>query len=195
GAAGGRRLAGVDGLYEVIEQLAGAVVPASALEPLVLAPRVIDYRPAMLDELTSGGDVVWSGHGRVGTRDGWIAVHTADSAPATLREPAAEPANDLQRALLAALEGGGGFFFRQLVDAVTRHGEQPVGAVTDDDVAAALWDLVWSGRVTGDTPAPLRALLAAGTGSGRRSGSPRAAARARGRRGTRPRLPTRSGPP
>src|SRR6202044_3850487 len=42
---------GLDGLMVVIDQLAGVRIPASAMEPLVLAPRVRDYSPAMLDEL------------------------------------------------------------------------------------------------------------------------------------------------
>jgi len=37
-------------LLRVIEQLAGAAVPASALESLVLPARVVGYSPAMLDE-------------------------------------------------------------------------------------------------------------------------------------------------
>src|SRR5699024_9171330 len=48
-------LRGVDGVLSVVEQLAGIAVPASALEPLVLASRVSDYAPTMLDELTASG--------------------------------------------------------------------------------------------------------------------------------------------
>src|SRR5699024_1944074 len=70
---------GLDGLAGVIEQLAGVPLPASAVEPLVLAPRVRDYSPAMLDELLASGEVLWSGAG-----DGWIVFHAADSAPLTL---------------------------------------------------------------------------------------------------------------
>src|SRR5699024_3618601 len=46
---------GVDGVLAVVEQLDGLAVPASALEPLILAPRVRDYSPTMLDELLAGG--------------------------------------------------------------------------------------------------------------------------------------------
>ena len=62
--AGPARRAGPDAVYEVIEQLAGAALPASALETLVLPGRVPGYEPAMLDELTVAGDVVWSGRRR-----------------------------------------------------------------------------------------------------------------------------------
>ena len=59
GLAGRRRPAARarEGLVRAVEQLAGAVVPASALETLVLPGRVADYRPALLDELTAAGEV------------------------------------------------------------------------------------------------------------------------------------------
>ena len=82
------RLRGVDGVLRAVEQLAGAVVPASAVEPLVLAARVEGYSPAMLDELTAAGEVVWSGHGSLPGDDGWVSLHPADLAPLTLPDPA-----------------------------------------------------------------------------------------------------------
>ena len=75
---------GLDGLMSVIDQLAGVRMPASAIEPLVLAPRVRDYSPAMLDELLASGEVTWSGAGSISGSDGWIALHASDSAPLTL---------------------------------------------------------------------------------------------------------------
>ena len=51
GRAGSRwRVAGPDAVYEAVEQLAGAPVPASALETLVLPGRVPGYQPALLDD-------------------------------------------------------------------------------------------------------------------------------------------------
>ncbi len=61
---GASALYGLDGVAAVAEQIAGVPLPASALEPLILAPRVRDYSPAMLDELTSNGEIVWSGAAR-----------------------------------------------------------------------------------------------------------------------------------
>ncbi|HEV7628539.1 MAG TPA: DEAD/DEAH box helicase, partial [Streptomyces sp.] len=52
---------GIDGLVRTVEQLQGAPVPASALEKLVLPGRVRDYGPAMLDQLTTSGEVLWAG--------------------------------------------------------------------------------------------------------------------------------------
>ena len=79
-----RPLEGIDGVAAVIEQLAGVPIPASAWESLVLPARVSDYTPAMLDELTATGEVVWSGHGSLPGRDGWIALHPADAVSLTL---------------------------------------------------------------------------------------------------------------
>ena len=58
-------------------------------------------------------------------------------------------------------------FFRQLSDAVgstLRHGSSLASSGTADDKAmvAALWDLVWAGRLSNDTLAPLRALTSGG---------------------------------
>ena len=146
---------GIDALLGVIEQLAGVPMPASAIEPLVLSQRVGDYQPAMLDELLAAGEVVWSGAGSISAADGWIALHPADTAPLSLTAPAAIEMSERHRSILDTLERGGGFFFRQLA-----------GAAESDDAKRALWELVWAGHVTGDTFAPVRALL-----SGSRRGS------------------------
>ena len=56
-AAAQPALRGLDGIMTVVDQLAGVPIPASAWEPLVLAGRVADYQPAMLDELMATGEV------------------------------------------------------------------------------------------------------------------------------------------
>ena len=71
---GWRRRADAGAVLEAIERLAGAPVPAAALETLVLPGRVPGYSPALLDELTSAGEVVWAGAGTVGTGDGWLVL-------------------------------------------------------------------------------------------------------------------------
>ncbi|MBV8966560.1 MAG: winged helix DNA-binding domain-containing protein, partial [Mycobacteriaceae bacterium] len=146
---------GVDGLHAVIEQLAGIPVPASALEPLILAQRVRDYQPAMLDELLASGEVIWSGAGAISGSDGWVALHMTDTAPLSLSAPAEIGFTDRHRVLLDTLGHGGGFFFRQLAD-----GYDDGLPATNTAAKSALWELVWAGWVTGDTFAPVRALLA-----------------------------------
>src|SRR5581483_9872094 len=111
---------GPDGLLAVIDQLAGVRMPASAIEPLVLAPRVRDYSPAMLDELLASGEVMWSGAGSISGSDGWVAFHAADSAPLTLAAGSEIDFTEVHRAILDMLAGGGAFFFRQL-------GQQGIG--------------------------------------------------------------------
>ncbi|HSV39863.1 MAG TPA: crosslink repair DNA glycosylase YcaQ family protein, partial [Nocardioidaceae bacterium] len=180
----GGRLRGVDGVLAVVEQLAGCAVPASALEPLVLASRVVDYTPAYLDELTSGGEVLWSGHGPIPGTDGWVSLHLADSAPLTLPEHGALDATTLHYEVLAALDGGGAYFFRQLSDLVQNQ--------DDKALEAALWDLVWAGRLTNDTIGPLRALTRGG-GTAHRSRRPAPRTRM-GRPSGRAELPSRTGP-
>ncbi|MGN7190619.1 ATP-dependent helicase [Curtobacterium sp. MCBA15_004] len=179
GTRGGLR--GVDGVLQVIDQLAGVALPASAWETLVLPSRVTDYSTSMLDELTATGEVLWSGGGTLPGNDGWIRLHLADTAGTTLAEPAGDETTELQRDVLGALAGGGAYFFRQL--------GQAVGSTDDQALTTALWDLVWAGQITNDTFAPLRAMLG---GRAKSTSAPRTRAY-RGRR--RPTLPSQSGPP
>ncbi|MFE6767048.1 DEAD/DEAH box helicase [Streptomyces sp. NPDC057689] len=191
---GGNSLRGIDGLARAIEQLQGAPVPASALERLVLPGRVTGYTPALLDELTTTGEVVWAGAGALPGKDGWLSLYLADSAPLLLPPPRPLELSALHESVLTALGGGYGLFFRQIADQVraTTHPD-----CTDPQLADALWDLAWSGRLTNDTLAPLRSLL----GSGRTAGSTAHRARRnvpRGRYGTltaAARPASRTGPP
>jgi ATP-dependent Lhr-like helicase len=190
----GGRLRGVDGVLAVVDQLAGCAVPASALEPLVLGSRVVDYAPSMLDELTASGEVIWAGHGTLPGTDGWVSLHLADSAHLTLPDHGELEATPLHEAILDALSGGGAFFFRQLADLA----QARAGLADDTTMQAALWDLVWSGRLAGDTLAPLRALTSTGRTAHRSTGARRTPPRARtaGRRPPGPgRGPSRTGPP
>ncbi|MCR2813793.1 MULTISPECIES: ATP-dependent helicase [Microbacterium] len=186
-----RPLEGIDGVVAVIEQLAGVPIPASAWESLVLPSRVRDYAPGMLDELTATGEVLWSGHGSLPGRDGWIALHVADAAPLTLAAPdddlaeARESGADgLEARIVAALAGGGAYFAAQL--------RQLADAENEQSVIEALWNLTWQGRITNDTFAPVRTLLAGGSQAHRTA---RRTPRARLYRGTALPRPTGAAPP
>ena len=154
-------LGGIDGLAAVIEQLAGVPVPASAVEPLIFGPRIRGYQPAMLDELLATGEIVWSGAGSISGSDGWVVFHTADTAPLTLAAPTELDLSDAHLAILDVLgrpgESRGAFFFRQFAE-----------SGRDDTFTPALWDLVWGGWLSGDTFAPVRALLTGGRKPGTR---------------------------
>ena len=160
-----------DAVYDVIDQLAGTPIAASALETLVLPGRVPGYSPALLDELTAAGEVVWSGAGGLPGGDGWLVLAPADAAPLLFPEPGEITMTPLHDAVLAALDGGGALFFRALADragAQLRAAGDPAagmagaGGVTDQALAAAIWDLVWAGRLTNDTLSPLRTVLGSG---------------------------------
>ncbi|WP_414637653.1 Lhr family ATP-dependent helicase, partial [Actinomycetospora sp.] len=116
--SGRSRRASAGAVLEAVERLAGAPVPASALETLVLPGRVPGYSPALLDELTAAGEVVWAGAGSVGSGDGWLVLAPAESAPLLLPEPTELTMTPLHGAVLTALAGGGGMFFRMLSDRV-----------------------------------------------------------------------------
>ncbi|WP_435106366.1 ATP-dependent helicase [Nocardiopsis synnemataformans] len=176
------RWRGPDAVFEAVESLRGATVAASALESLVLPSRVEDYASNRLDELTQAGEVVWAGAGALPGQDGWVCLAPADEAALLLPEPVPPEEGSTAHAVLEALHGGGALFFRDVADRVAG-----ASAVTDAELVAALWELVWSGCVTNDTLAPLRAVLGSGT-------APRRAPSRAGRR-ARPVLPTRSGPP
>lgn len=220
GSAGSRRRADAGSVLEVLERLAGVPVPASALETLILPGRVPGYSPALIDELTSAGEIVWSGAGALPGGDGWLVLAPTDSAPLLLPEPGEVTMTPVHAAVLAVLGGGGALFFRMLSDRVAAWlareqpaGEQPAGAQPareqaagaspalpdDNEVAAAIWDLVWAGLLTNDTLTPLRLVLG---GQPRRAAAPaRPVPRSRpggaGRRYSfgRPSMPTRTGPP
>jgi ATP-dependent Lhr-like helicase len=181
-------LAGVDGVAQVIDQLAGVPLPASAWESLILPARVRDYTPAWLDELTLSGEVIWSGDGSLPGSDGWVSLHLADSASTTLSPGGETELDELEQSVLEALAGGGAFFFRQLATAVgidVTGMSSGLGA-SDKTLTTALWNLVWAGLVTNDTFAPLRSYL----------GGPAATPRARTfRKRARPASATQAGPP
>lgn len=199
---GGHGLRGIDGLVRAIEQLQGATVPASALEKLVLPSRVSGYHAAMLDELTTAGEVVWAGAGSLPGKDGWVSLYLADAAPLLLPPPHPLELTALHQSVLGTLSGGYGLFFRQIADQVraTTHPE-----ASDPQLADAIWELAWSGRLTNDTLTPMRSLLGSGRTAGAtahrakrnvprgRYGSLTAAARSGGVGATR--AVSRSGPP
>ncbi|WP_408930270.1 ATP-dependent helicase [Corynebacterium axilliensis] len=175
-AAVGRRpvLRGVDGVFAVIEQLAGVRLPASAWESLILPARVGDYSPTMLDELTASGEVLIVGAGKAASNDPWIMLLPVDYAAQLAPQVSAEDAglSMLQTQLLEALSGGGSYLLSDI---------QPQLSGTAEEVREALWGLVETGLVSPDSFAPIRAHLAAGGRAGR------AAHRAK-RRPTRSRL-------
>jgi ATP-dependent Lhr-like helicase len=187
----GSNLRGVDGLAQVVDQLSGLALPASAWESLVLPARLKDYTPAWLDELTLSGEIVWAGAGSLAGSDGWVSLQLADAAPLTLpaeRDVQPDDLTELERQVLVALAGGGAFFFRQLANTLSTE-----ATVLDSELATALWNLVWAGYITNDTFSPLRSML-----GGKAPSQSRSTQRARAYRPraiARTNLQAQSGPP
>ncbi|WP_206447580.1 DEAD/DEAH box helicase [Agrococcus sp. KRD186] len=142
-----RPLTGPDALLEALDRLDGVPLPLSALETLILPARVRGYRQGMLDELTASGLVTWAGAGALSGRDGRIVLRGADTV---------EQRRDIDHddpdaaAVLQALADGGALFARQLSEAT---------AFDLAHLSEVLWPLIWAGRVTNDTIAPMRAHL------------------------------------
>jgi ATP-dependent Lhr-like helicase len=191
---------GPGAVLDVLDQLAGTPVAASALETLVLPGRIPDYSPTMLDELTTAGEVLWTGAGGLPGGDGWLVLSSAESAPLLFPEPSEITMTPIHEAVLDALADGGAVFFRMLHERVTARlaGEPSMTkAPPDTDVAAAIWDLTWAGLLTNDTLGPLRTVLGSG-GPRRTSPAPTRMRSPRpGRRSSygRPAMPSRTGPP
>ncbi|MDQ3885809.1 MAG: DEAD/DEAH box helicase, partial [Actinomycetota bacterium] len=191
-----RRAPTAQDVLGVVEQLAGAPIPASALESLVLPARLPGYSPTLLDELTTAGEVTWTGCGSLAGGDGWVALAPTDVADLLLPDlDDALEEGPLHHAVLAALDPGGALFFRTLADRVDAQlVADGFAGPTDAELVTALWDLVWAGLVTNDSLTPLRALVSGRRAAHRprRSAPPSRYARIRS---SRPSAPSRTGPP
>ncbi len=160
----GGALRGVEGVLEVVDQLQGALIPVSVLEQQVLASRVIDYAPAMLDELLTSGEVIWSGHGSLPGNDGWVTLTLADLTATLTPDP--DPLfvpGPVHTSILDQMADGKALFVRSLASSFPD--------ITHAELTEAVWELVWAGLLTNDTLAPVRARVT--TKSQRAAPSPR----------------------
>ena len=156
----GRR-EGEGGLADVLRQLEGHAAPASAWEEDLLAARVQDYAPAMLDKLCAVGRVVWwrpaegaESHKTGPIRGTPIVLCERDALPHWQEAGGAQnddpPLSASARAVLEALRMHGASFFSDL--------QRDVGLL-GEPTENALAELVAQGLVTCDTFAGLRALV------------------------------------
>jgi ATP-dependent Lhr-like helicase len=130
-------------LREALVPLQGLALPVSLWESEVLARRVPNYRPELLDQLCASGEVVWVGAGL-----DRVAIYFRDDAPVLGRPPAAEtPESEAAGKIRAALEQSAQFWFDLLAAA----------ELDEAEALPALWELVWAGEVTNDAWQPLRA--------------------------------------
>jgi ATP-dependent Lhr-like helicase len=150
------QLRGLDGLRDVIEQLQGVEVVSGALEPELLAGRVADYTPELLDRLIASGEVCWR---RVGPeriargkvtlclrRDmGWLAAGTRPKIDAEALADA-----DIRPEILRVRE-----FFREERSAFFADVVKATG-LPEDVAMRAVWFMAWIGELTCDTYECLR---------------------------------------
>jgi ATP-dependent Lhr-like helicase len=165
----GRQRAGADGLVAVIGELQGAAIPASVLETEVLPARIQPYRSADLDLLCATGEILWCGLEATGDRDGRIALYLSERFP--LLAPLPRPVEDeLARRVMELLGRRGASFFTDV--------QREIGSFTGD-LEDTLWQLVWAGRVTNDTLAPLRSRIGRASRGSRKNAPGRAPRRPR----------------
>ena len=153
----GRQRHGLDGLLDVIEQLQGLPIAASVLESEVLAARVSNYSPAMLDTLLGAGEVAWVGVEPLGERDGRVALYLTDHVskllpPEAMAATRNEGLASREAQIVAHLSRHGASFFGTLLEAG--------GGGFPQETVDAIWDLVWRGLLTNDTLHALRAYAA-----------------------------------
>jgi ATP-dependent Lhr-like helicase len=161
---------GIERLREVLFPLQRLPLTPEVWERQVLPLRMSEYRPELLDQLCTSGEVVW-----LGADGGRVAIAFREDAallgpPAGQAPPPADPASEAVRAALL-----GARHLDELV-AVTQ--------LPEPEVIEALWRLAAAGEATNDAWEPLR--------RPRRATVPRQLTpRAGARRLTRRRLPPR----
>ncbi|HSW22899.1 MAG TPA: ATP-dependent DNA helicase, partial [Burkholderiaceae bacterium] len=157
------RREGEVGLADVLRQLEGHAAPASAWEEDLLAARVQDYEPAMLDKLCAVGRVVWwrpaeggDAHKTGPIRGTPIVLCERDALPhwqqagGAMNSAEDPPLSSKARTVLRALREHGASFFGDL---------QRDAGLLGEPTEQALAELVAQGLVTCDTFAGLRALV------------------------------------
>lgn len=136
---------GAEALLEVIAPLQGVALPPAQWEGEVFPRRLNGYSPTWLDQLASEGQVQWVGMSATG--GGRVALFLRDDAPLLVPSPGLLPDDAASVALYEAL-GHGAMYWDDLVEPLD---------LPRDQVFHALWGLVWSGHVSNDLWAPLRA--------------------------------------
>ncbi len=143
--------AGPDRLREALVPLQGVALTPKVWEVDVLPRRLGTYSPSWLDELCTSGEVVWLGAGALGRSDGRVALYFREdvrlAGPPPANSKLEAPSGEVHEAIRARLAAGPSFWLDLVAEL-----DFPA-----EDLHNALWDLVWSGGVTNDAFAPLRA--------------------------------------
>ena len=147
-------LKGIDGLRKVITQLQGVEIVQGAIEKEMLAGRVADYKPEMLDKLISSGEVCWRCVNPDNIKRGkitlclrsdmeWIAsgknlrIFSSDS-----YKRANVDIKDEVKIVRKYFKEKETAFFDDILK---------ITKLNEDIVCRAIWHLVWCGELTCDT--------------------------------------------
>ncbi len=143
--------AGIDRLREALVPLQGVALTPKVWEGDVLPRRLGAYSQSWLDELCTSGELVWIGSGALGRNDGRVALYFREdvrlAGPPPANAKLESPAGEVHEAIRERLAAGPSFWLDLAFDL-----EHPA-----EDIHNALWDLAWTGEVTNDAFAPLRA--------------------------------------
>ena len=143
--------AGIDRLREALVPLQGVALTPKVWEGDVLPRRLGAYSQNWLDELCTSGELVWVGAGALGRNDGRIALYFREdvrlAGPPPSNAKLETPQGEVHEAIRERLTAGPSFWLDLAFDL-----EHPA-----EDIHNALWDLAWTGEVTNDAFAPLRA--------------------------------------
>src|SRR5919197_2615381 len=148
--AHGRAGAGPDRLHEALVPLQGVALTPKTWERAVLPRRLGEYSPTWLDELRTSGELVWVGAGALGRNDGKVSLYFREdvrlAGPPPGNAKLDRPEGEIHDAIRERLAQGPCFW----LDLLELDGSA-------EELHEALWDLAWSGEVTNDAFAPLRA--------------------------------------
>jgi ATP-dependent helicase Lhr and Lhr-like helicase len=142
--------AGPDRLREALVPLQGLALTPEVWERDVLPRRLGAYSPAWMDDLCTGGELVWIGAGAVG-RSGRVALYFREdvrlAGPPPANAKLDRPEGDAHEAIRERLAAAPCFWL-DLVSELD---------LPREELHSALWDLAWAGEATNDAFAPLRA--------------------------------------
>ncbi|MEX1025902.1 MAG: DEAD/DEAH box helicase [Planctomycetota bacterium] len=141
-------------LEAALVKLEGVPLPWSALTEALLPARVDRFARPQLDALGASGFLVWVGRGALGARDGQVALYRRERFALLFEEHDVEPLDGLEARLFEALDRRGASFLTE----IERELRAADVELTGPELEAALWSLVWRGRITNDTFLPLGAL-------------------------------------
>ena len=129
-----------DDIAEVMEQLAGCLLPISVWDD-VLSIRIRDYDRGMLDRLVRSGELAWYGRTSFGGQTQLVFAPHGCGLRVERCEDGSSP-DGLPRRVVEYLAGHGASFLHQIASGVDR---------PPSEVAVALWTLIWLGWVTNDS--------------------------------------------